>query len=51
MAYNLFEGFVQDSWKMKPGLTAQLRCAHLPSSPWYDREGNGHRGVRLVEVR
>ena len=40
-AYNVWEAYVQDSWRMKPRLTVDLgvRFGHL--GPWYDREGNG----------
>ncbi len=38
-AYNMFEGFAQDSWKAKPNLTLEmgLRVSHI--QPWYGRHG------------
>ena len=43
--YNLVEGYVQDSWKVKPRLTVDygVRFAYL--GPWYDSEGSRHGGV------
>jgi hypothetical protein len=41
IAFNTFEWYVQDSWKVHPQLTLDygLRFARL--GPWYDREGAG----------
>jgi hypothetical protein len=41
IAYNSYEGFVQDSWKVNRKLTLELgiRLSHL--QPWYDRLGYG----------
>ncbi|SPE37323.1 conserved exported hypothetical protein [Candidatus Sulfopaludibacter sp. SbA6] len=42
IAYNTYEGFVQDSWKVTKGLTLELglRLSHL--QPWADRLGFGY---------
>jgi len=36
--YNVVEGFIQDSWKVRPNLTAEfgMRLSHL--GPWYGRD-------------
>jgi hypothetical protein len=41
MAYNIFELYVQDSWKVNNKLTVDggLRLSHL--GPWYERDGRG----------
>lgn len=38
-AYNVFEGYLQDSWKMTPSFTFEygIRLSHL--QPWYDASG------------
>lgn len=41
MAYNLFEGYVQDSWKVKPRLTVDLGVRVAYEGPWSDRNGLG----------
>ena len=42
IAYNTYEGFVQDSWKVTKNLTMDLgiRLSHF--TPWYDRLGYGY---------
>jgi len=42
IAYNTYEGFVQDSWKVNRKLTVEygLRFTHF--QPWYDRLGYGY---------
>ncbi|HTS64872.1 MAG TPA: carboxypeptidase-like regulatory domain-containing protein [Candidatus Acidoferrales bacterium] len=42
IAYNTYEGFVQDSWKVNRRLTIEygLRFTHF--QPWYDRLGYGY---------
>jgi hypothetical protein len=42
IAYNTYEGFVQDSWKVTKKLTLDLgiRLSHF--QPWYDRLGFGY---------
>jgi hypothetical protein len=41
MAYNIFELYVQDSWRVNNRLTVDggLRLSHL--GPWYERDGRG----------
>ena len=41
MAYNIFEGYVQDSWKAKQPADGRLglRLSHLGG--WYERNGVG----------
>ncbi len=40
-AYNVWEGYVQDSWRAKPRLTVDYGVRIGALGPWYDREGNG----------
>ena len=42
IAYNTYEGFIQDSWKTTQRLTLEfgLRLSHFP--PWVDDEGFGY---------
>jgi hypothetical protein len=41
MAYNLFEGYVQDSWKVKPRVTVDYGVRIAYEGPWTDRNGIG----------
>ena len=49
IAYNTYEGFVQDSWKVNKKLTLELgiRISHF--QPWYDRAGYGFSIFNLAE--
>ena len=42
ISYNTYEGFVQDSWKVKPKLTVELGLRITHFDPWIDREGFGY---------
>jgi Carboxypeptidase regulatory-like domain len=41
MDYNLFEGYIQDSWKVKPRVTLDLGLRLSYLGPWKDRSGVG----------
>jgi hypothetical protein len=41
MHYNLFEGYVQDSWKIKPRLTVDFGVRVSYFGPWTDNSGKG----------
>ena len=41
MHYNLFEGYLQDSWKVKPRLTLDLGLRLSYMGPWTDNNGLG----------
>ncbi len=41
IAYNTYEGFVQDSWKVTRQLTLELGIRLTHFQPWYDRLGYG----------
>jgi hypothetical protein len=41
MHYNLFEGYLQDSWKVKPRLTLDLGLRMSYLGPWTDNKGLG----------
>jgi hypothetical protein len=42
IAYNTYEGFVQDSWKVNRKLTLELGLRMTHFTPWVDREGFGY---------
>jgi hypothetical protein len=42
IAYNTYEGFVQDSWKVSRRLTLELGIRFTHFQPWIDREGFGY---------
>jgi hypothetical protein len=42
IAYNTYEGFVQDSWKVTPRLTVELGLRMTHFTPWSDRAGFGY---------
>jgi hypothetical protein len=42
IAYNTFEGFVQDSWKVSRRLTLELGIRLTHFQPWVDRLGDGY---------
>ena len=41
IAWNRFEAFAQDSWKVSPGFTLNYGARFSIFEPWTDREGNG----------
>ncbi|MFN8090687.1 MAG: carboxypeptidase-like regulatory domain-containing protein [Vicinamibacteria bacterium] len=41
MHYNLFEGYIQDSWKVKPRLTLDYGIRLSYFGPWTDNSGGG----------
>jgi len=41
IAYNTYEGFVQDSWKVKRNLTVEMGLRFSHFQPWADRVGFG----------
>jgi hypothetical protein len=42
IAYNTYEGFVQDSWKVSKKLTVELGLRMTHFTPWIDNEGYGY---------
>jgi hypothetical protein len=42
IAYNTYEGFIQDSWKATRRLTLELGLRLTHFQPWQDREGFGY---------
>jgi hypothetical protein len=42
IAYNTYEGFVQDSWKVRKNLTLELGLRFSHFQPWADRLGFGY---------
>ena len=42
IAYNTYEGFVQDSWKVSQPLTLELGLRATHFQPWADRLGYGY---------
>ena len=42
IAYNTYEGFVQDSWKVTKGLTLEFGMRFSHFQPWADRLGFGY---------
>src|SRR5262249_49519883 len=41
IGFNKYEGFVQDSWKIKKNVTIDLGVRLSYDGYWYDRQGNG----------
>jgi len=41
IAWNRFEAFAQDSWKVKPSVTLSYGARVSNLGPWTDRQGNG----------
>ncbi len=41
LGFNKYEGYVQDSWKIRPNLTVDLGVRASYIGYWYDRVGNG----------
>ena len=41
LGFNKYEGFVQDSWKIRSRLTVDLGVRLSYDGYWYDRQGNG----------
>jgi Carboxypeptidase regulatory-like domain len=42
ISYNTYEGFIQDSWKVKQRLTIELGLRMTHFTPWADDEGFGY---------
>ena len=51
MHYNLFEGYLQDSWKVKPRLTVDFGLRLSYFGPWTDNVGGGMAAWDQSEVR
>jgi hypothetical protein len=41
LGFNKYEGFVQDSWKLRPNLTVDMGVRLSYDGYWYDRQDNG----------
>jgi hypothetical protein len=41
LGFSKYEGFVQDSWKIRPNITLDLGIRASYDGYWYDRQGNG----------
>jgi hypothetical protein len=48
IGYNIFEGYLQDSWKVKPRLTLDYGVRVSYMGPWYDRGNYDGTQVGLV---
>ena len=51
IAYNTYEGFVQDSWKVNKKLTVELGLRMTHFTPWIDNEGFGYSIFNLAEYK
>jgi len=49
IAYNTYEGFVQDSWKTSRRLTLELGLRFTHFQPWIDRLGDGFSIFNLAD--
>ncbi|HEY1949697.1 MAG TPA: carboxypeptidase-like regulatory domain-containing protein [Bryobacteraceae bacterium] len=51
IAYNTYEGFVQDSWKVNKKLTVELGLRMTHFTPWIDNEGFGYSIFNLSQYQ